>query len=188
MPHNFALEARVQEACAAAGVRDSALADVVERVRAGEVGDDNIAAKITEWRETKPHYFGVSGPDAVEEQIAAFGPDRSLRAQGAFVVKHGEQHSREVAARFFTTVGGKPGIVPDDLKKQIADKDPERHRTTNPWHPANCERRKDGKLYYTARALTLQANAVRAMGEAKASALAQVWSARLGDLRPGRAA
>jgi len=181
---NYAMLGRVKQMCVEAGMTLAAAEDIAERVNAGRVSEADVPSVIEQERERNPTYFGVTGPDEYDEQVAAFGPSRTLKAQADFVTKHGAVHAQEVAARFGTTVGAlRGGTIPHDVKKQVEARNPERGKVSNPWHPSHC----DARGCYTPHALTLQANALRGMGEVKAAQLAAVWSARLGSLRPDRA-
>lgn len=174
---NYAAEGRVADLCADGGVSDIEI--FLEEFRIGLFNEENAKQYIEDCRASRPHRFTVTH-DMNDEAVGAFGPNRTLTAQAAFVRKYGESHAREVAARFGTTIGSlKGGTVPEDVKKQISDKNPDASKPTNPWHPSHC----DARGYYTARALTLQANAVKGLGAEKAAALAAVHGAKLGAVK-----
>lgn len=132
---NYAAEGRIKETAAAAGVRVECLDDVVERFRDGQFNEAELPAKIEEWRATPDHhFFAASGADMIDEARAAFGEERTLTAQGAFVRKHGEAKAAEVAEQFGTSLGGKPGKTPDTFKAKKSDPNAGLPKgSTNPW-------------------------------------------------------
>jgi hypothetical protein len=110
--HNFALEGRIKDIAADNGVRQEVLdTDLVERIRAGEVTEANIADKLKEWKAVEGHhFFNAGGATHQSDADNAFGEHRTLKAQGAYVVKYGEQKASETATSYGVKLGsiGKP--------------------------------------------------------------------------------
>lgn len=185
---NPAQEAVVRVAIEQNGrVYPSAVEDVLEQFRAGRFKATD-AASFLEKIETeevglcpaKPHWFipKAGSDDDLARQAFLFGHATS---QSLYVRKFGREAANEAAARysnpFANGVYGKPGVEPETEK---ALRNGGSNKDTNPWSSANVG--PDGR--YTARALTLQGNLVRAIGLAKANAIAAAVGARVGDVRP----
>lgn len=173
---DYATEGRINQACADAGIIETALPDVIARYRDHQFTEAELANKIAEWRESKPHYFVVQGGDEITGAVAAFGPARTLKAQAEFVKKHGEARAREVAARYGTALGGKPGKIPEAEREQIekengADKSKTRN---NPWLASQWNLKAQGDL-------------VKRIGIEAASRIAAAAGCRVGSTRPNPA-
>jgi len=86
---NYSAEGRMLEAAAIAGVRAECLeTDLLERIRAGDVTEANLAAKLEEWKATEGHhFFSATGASLNAEAVAAFGESRTLTAQAAYFQK-----------------------------------------------------------------------------------------------------
>lgn len=186
-PINYAAEGRIRELAAASGVRIDCLEDVVNRFRAGQFKEIDLPEKLAEWRSIEGHhFFAASGIDHEKEAIDAFGPHRSLTAQGAYLKKHGAEKASEVAAAFGTTLAGKPGTVPKHFKTQPdADADIGGEKKLNPW--SNDPRNLDQHGRYSANAISRQASVVKsdlALGER----LAKAAHSSVGAVRPARVA
>jgi len=123
MTRDYATEVRIREACEAAGVLPVAIEDFYEDFRAFRFGkaDAEIAAHIERMKTEKPHRFVMAGTENNELYVKAFGPERSITAQGTVVKLVGEDRAAQIAASFGTTLGGKSGTVPDGLKKSNGD-------------------------------------------------------------------
>jgi hypothetical protein len=181
MPVNYAAESEIRTACANAGVLSTAIDDFIVDFQNYKFGRDEIAKYIDQCRETKPHRFAAQSDDDLRLFNQAFGSAPNLTAQTHIVKQYGIERAREVAALFGTTVGSaKPGTAPDSMKL----KGPEGDHSRNPWNPAHVGR--DGR--FTARAMTLQSNLVKAIGLERASQIAAVFGCRVGDVRPPKAA
>ncbi len=175
---NYASEGRIREACAAAGVRIECLEDVITRYRAGQFNEAELDGKLAEWRGTPGHhFFSGTQADLDAEAVAAFGPDRTLKAQGEFLREHGDARTAEVAALFGTKIGGKPGTTPDSYKpKKSADPNADLPKgSTNPWAAASWS-------------ITRQGQIVRALGEVKAAQIAKSANSYIGATRPAKVA
>lgn len=187
MQRNFVAEGEVRQACADAGVLESAIEDFIAEFQAGVFDRNGIAEHIAQAKTNKPHRW--ASEDDSELFIRAFAQG-NLSAQGLVVRKLGETAAQKIAEQFGTSLGAtKPGIVPENYRNKIPDHDHARP-STNPWsaHPSNL----DHLGRYSARAITSQANVVKNLGEQKAAAIAAAaGGAKLGDIRPparGRAA
>lgn len=180
---NYFVEAEIRDACARAGVLETAQDDFIAEFYAGKFDKTNIAKFIDESKATKENRWPTKvGEDDNALFVNAFGPRPNYTAQAEIVRKFGEARAAEVAAQFGTTLGStKGGIVPDSIKTNIPDGDHSKP-STNPWsdHPSNLDRL--GR--YTAAAITAQANCVRGLGPEKAAAIAHAAGAKLGDIRP----
>lgn len=178
---NYALEALLMEAAEKAGALPSAIQDFALDVQDFRITSaSEIPAWIEACKKDKSHRFAIAGTENNELFIRAFAHG-NLSAQGVVVKTLGEDRAREVAAQFGTTLGGKPGTIPESLKANIPDFDHTKP-STNPWsaHPSNL----DAQGRYSARAITSQASVVKALGAEKASAIARAAGAKLGDIRP----
>jgi hypothetical protein len=180
----YATEGRIREACAVAGVRTTAIEDVIERFRAGQFTEAELPDKLAEWKETAPHFYSGTQADMHAEAIAAFGPTRTLAAQADFLNKHGEAAARDTAAEFGTTLGGKPGKTPEHFK--VEDKSKLPGNQTNPW--ANLPENKDAHGRYTAAAITRQGAVIKGLGVAKAQSIARAAGSFIGATHPNKAA
>jgi hypothetical protein len=171
---NYAAEGRIREACAAAGVRIECLEDVITRYRAGQFNEAELDGKLAEWRGTPGHhFFSGTAADLDAEAVAAFGEQRTLKAQGEFLREHGEAKAAEIAAQFGTALGGKPGKTPDAFKPKKPN-DPNAglpKGTTNPFS-------KDGW------SLAKQGSLLKAVGIEKTAQIAAAVGAKIGDTRP----
>lgn len=171
---NYALEGRLLEAAVIAGVRpEVAETDLRERIRAGDVTEANFTEKLAEWKATpNHHFFALSGADIEAEAIDAFGPGRTLKAQADYTKKHGEAKAAEVAALFGTSLGGKPGKVPEGFKTKEPDarainKDVPPSVGTNPWAAGSWNVSKQGQV-------------VKALGLEKAQKIARAAGSYVG--------
>ncbi len=174
---NYAAEGRIREACAAAGVREQSLEDVVNRFRAFKFTEAELPDLIEEWKATPGHHF-FSGNvvDDQAEAVAAFGPERTLKAQGAFVKAHGEARAREVAEQFGTSLGGKPGKLPAGFKPKEAPAEVKLPGgAKNPWSAESWS-------------VTRQGAVVKALGLEKAQQIAGAAGSHVGAVRPRKAA
>src|SRR6185437_793656 len=138
-----------------AGVREVCLDDIVARFSAGMMSEAELPDKLKEWRDTPGHHYFTTGHEQETEAVAAFGPARTLKAQADYCRKYGEAKAREVAAEFGTTLGGRPGKVPEHYAKpkQEAAKLP--GGESNPWSADGWNVTKQGQL-------------IKVMGAAKA--------------------
>jgi len=180
---NFVAEGRIKELAAAEGVRIEALEDIITRYRAGQFNEAELPDMIAEWRVTRDHYFSSTTSAVDAEAVAAFGENRSLTAQGAFVRKHGEAVAAEIAAKFGTAIGStKPGKTPEQFKPKDADVNADLPKgSTNPWARTaeNC----DANGRYTAKAITRQTDVVKRLGEVKAAGIAHAARSFIGATR-----
>jgi hypothetical protein len=181
---DYATEGKIREAAAIAGVRESAIEDVVERFRAGLFTLAELPEKLNEWKSTAPHFFSATQSDLHAEAIGAFGEFRTLTAQGAFVTKHGEAQARATAQEFGTTLGGRPGKTPGHYGKTETPKLP--GNKTNPW--ANAPENLDQRGRYTAAAVAEQARVVKALGMDKAQSIARAAHSFVGATKPNSTA
>lgn len=140
MTLDYATEAKIREACEAAGVLPVAIEDFYDDFRAFRFGkvDAEIATHIERMKTEKPHRFVMAGTENNELYVKAFGPERNITAQGTVVKLVGEDRAAQIAASFGTTLGGKSGTVPDSLKKGNGD-----DHSTNPFLKL---RRPDGTI------------------------------------------
>jgi hypothetical protein len=173
---NYAAEGRIKESCVIAGIRPECLDDVIGRFRDGQITDANLAEKIEEWRGVEGHhFFSATGASLDAEAVAAFGESRTLTAQAAFFQKHGEAAAQEIAERFCTTLGGKPGTTPEHIKQQAKPKgDDVKLPATfgkNPWSAEAWN-------------ITRQGSVARALGVEKAQQIAKAAGSFLGATRP----
>jgi len=178
---NYALEGRMLETAAIAGVRPECLeTDLLERIRAGDVTEANIADKLAEWKATDGHhFFSATGASLNAEAVAAFGEARTLTAQAAYVRKHGEQQAHDMAEKFGTTLGStRPGKTPQGFT-------PEKPKADAVQVPASI-----GKNPWSAEgwSITKQGSVVKALGETKAASIAKAAGSFIGATRPARAA
>jgi hypothetical protein len=117
MPINYAVEARIHEMLADNGVLEVAHQDFIDEFRAGLFTEQSALAHIKAARTEKPHRWVISGTEDDELFVSAFGPQRTLTAQGEVIKKFGEDRAKEIAAQFGTTLGStKPGTVPATIK------------------------------------------------------------------------
>ena len=175
---NYASEGRIREACAAAGVRIECLEDVIRRFRAGQFKEAELDGRLAEWKATPNHHFFIgTAADLDAEAVAAFGPERTLKAQGEFVREHGEAKATEIAALFGTKLGGKPGKTPETFKpKKKKPDDPGLPKgTTNPW----------AAEYWS---VTRQGQIAKALGVEKAAQIARAAGSHVGATRPAKVA
>ncbi len=126
MPINYAVEARIHEMLADNSVLESAHADFIDEYRAGLFTEQSALAHIKATRTEKPHRWIISGTEDDELFVSAFGPQRTLTAQGEVIKKFGGDRAKEIAAQFGTTLGStKPGTVPATIKSTNGhDKNP----------------------------------------------------------------
>jgi hypothetical protein len=129
-------EGEVRQLCAEAGVLETAIEDFVDEYRASVFDRKGIAAHIAKMRTEKPHRWVIAGTENDQLYVDAFGPTPSLTKQGQVVKTHGEDRAKEIAAQFGTTLGGKPGRVPDTIKTD----------TSNASNPFLKLRRADGSV------------------------------------------
>jgi hypothetical protein len=173
---NYAAEGRIREMCAAAGVRPESLEDVITRFRAYKFTEAELPDLIEEWRATPNHHFFKGNvTDDENEAIAAFGPERSLTAQGAYVRAHGEARAREVAEQYGTTLGGKPGKLPEGVKPKAPAEVKLPGGAKNPWSA-------------DAWSVTRQGAVVKALGLEKAQQIAGAAGSHVGAVRPRKVA
>lgn len=182
-PPNYAVEGRIREACADAGVLETALDDFVMDFRASRFTSEAELPKwIEQCRTEKPHRFKIAGAENHDLYVAAFGPAPNYTKQAEVVSLLGPGRAAEIAADFGTTLGStKGGKVPAYIKLNGVDSDATKS-ATNPWsnHPDNVDER--GR--YTAKALARQGQCVRGVGEVKAAQIAAAVGSKLGDVRP----
>jgi hypothetical protein len=162
---DYASEGRIREAC---------LEDVITRFRAGQFKEAELDGKLAEWKATPNHHFFIgTAADLDAEAVAAFGPERTLKAQGEFVREHGEAKAAEVAALFGTKLGGKPGKTPDAFKP-TKPSDPNAglpKGATNPFSKESWSLAKQGSL-------------LKAVGPEKCAQIAAAVGCKIGDVRP----
>lgn len=181
MSRDYALEGRIKQAAADAGAVDTALdefaMDHIDSANPLRPSDAEIAAHVEKMRKEKPHRWGGAGDENRELFIQAFGPSRSLTAQGEVVKLIGEERARVVAAQFGTTLSGKPGTVPEHYKTRAEGE----KGKTNPWSddPSNL----DARGRYNQAALTRQAMVVKS-SLTLAKSLAKSAHAFVGATRP----
>jgi hypothetical protein len=179
---NYVAEGRIRAVCAENGVRPEAFEDIITRFRAGKTSEAELPALLKEASETPGHHFFAAANND-QLYVEAFGPNRNLTKQSAVVKLIGVDEARKVAASFNTTLGGKPGVIPTNIKSAAPVDADHNQAPSNPWsaHPANLDQH--GR--YSAKAIGQQARLVRVMGEAKASQIAfAADGAKLGDVRP----
>jgi hypothetical protein len=180
-PPNYALEGRIREKCADAGVLETALEDFIMDFRAYRFTSEAELPKwIEQCRIEKPQRFALVGSEEQQLAIDAFGPHPNYTKRAQLVRQVGEARAAEIAATFGTTLGGKGGKVPAHIKVETPD------ASTNPW--AAIPENLDDRGRYNQKAFSKQASLTRAVGEAKAAAVAAAVGAKLGDIRPPRRA
>jgi hypothetical protein len=163
MPPNYAAEGRIRQICADNHVLESAIEDFVDEFRTHVFDEKDITAHIAKTRTDKPNRWVINGTESDQLLVDAFGPERTLKAQGEVVKQFGEDRAKEYAAQFNTTLGGKPGVVPDTLKSKKNGSD------TNPFKALRDPR--TGKINP---AVEKQISSlIVAVGTAKASAIAR---------------
>lgn len=178
---DYVAEAEIRTAAANAGVLAGAIEDFILDFESYKFGRDEIAKYIDECKTTKPHRFAVQSNDDALLFNQAFGAAPNLTAQTRVVKQFGLERAKEVAAMFGTSLGSaKPGTAPDGMKPATPA-----GGERNPWSSQYADP-KTGR--YSARAITLQANLVKAIGFQKASEIARAAGARIGDVRPPKAA
>lgn len=181
---NYFVEAEIRDACARAGVLESAQEDFIAEFYAGKFDKTNIAKFIEESKAGKENRWPAkNSADDTDLFVAAFGPRPNLSRQGDVVKKLGETRAAEVAAQFSTTLGStKGGIVPENMQAKIPDGGDPSKPSSNPWsgHPSNL----DAHGRYSAKAISNQAQCVRGLGPERAAAIAHAAGAKLGDVRP----
>lgn len=114
---NYAIEGRIREACAIAGVLPSAIEDFVDEYRAHIFDEAGLAKHIEATRIAKPQRWIISGTEHDALFVEAFGPTPNFSKQGEVVTLLGESRAAEVAAQFGTKLAStKPGVIPERLK------------------------------------------------------------------------
>ncbi|MGD0420213.1 MAG: hypothetical protein ABSA68_11660 [Xanthobacteraceae bacterium] len=149
---------------------ESAIEDFVDEFRAEKFTRAEIDEHIFKCRTDKPQRWG-GRTENDELYVSAFGPKPNYSQQGEIVRKFGEDRAKEIAAEFGTTLGGKPGVVPESIKAKPVDEVKIPGGATNPFSKAGWN-------------LTAQSRLVVALGEAKASAIAKSVGGHLGMTRP----
>lgn len=186
-PPNYALEGRIREACADAGVLETALDDFVMDFHAYRFTSEAELPKwIEQCRTEKPHRFKVAGTENHQLYVDAFGPSPNFTKRNEVVNLLGPERAAQIAADFGVTLGStKGGKVPAYIKTNTVDSDAKK-AATNPWsnHPDNV----DDKGRFNAKALTRQGQVVKGVGAEKAAQIASAVGCKLGDTRPRQAA
>ncbi|HUI12570.1 MAG TPA: hypothetical protein VL048_03765 [Xanthobacteraceae bacterium] len=173
MDIDYGFQSEIQSACARAGVLPTAIADFVADASAYKFGRDEIGKYIDQMRVERPHRFAMQTDFDAELATKAFVA-RNMTAQSQLYRTVGPQRFDELKKMYANG-------VPESVKKLKPNADHAR----NPWSSEHADP-KTGR--YTARAMTLQSNLVRSIGAAKAAEIAAAVGAKIGDVRPPKAA
>jgi hypothetical protein len=167
----------------AGDVVPAAFDDFIADYQAGKFTEDGIAAYVQECRHLKPHRFTIQGDDDAALAHRAFVL-HNLSAQGELVRKVGLDRAREIAKQYSTELGStKRGTEPDAVKSRRGG-----DHGSNPWAaiPGQNTDPKTGR--YLPSAITRQASIVKSLGLDKARAFAAAVGAKVGDVKPPKAA
>ena len=177
MPQDYVAENEIRTACANAGVLTTAVEDFIVDFQNYKFTRDEAGAYIDRMRVEKPHRFALQSDHDIELATRAFVAG-NLTAQGQLYRSAGLARYNELKTLYANG-------IPESVKKQQKPGSDNDH-ARNPWNPALYTDPKTGR--YTARALTLQGQCVKAMGVERASQIASVFGAKIGDTRPPKAA
>jgi hypothetical protein len=168
MDLDSSFKSEIQTACARAGVLPTAIDDFVADAENYKFSRDEIGKYIDEARQTKPHRFAMQTDFDVELATRAF-VNKNMTAQGRLYATVGPQRFEELKKMWANG-------IPEDVQKKLR---PAADQSRNPWSRAHT----DANGRYTARAMTLQSNLVKAIGIAKASEIAAAVGAKVGDTK-----
>lgn len=172
---DYLMQARIKEACAAAGVLKSAFDDFVVDHEAFKFDEASMPAYIEKCRAAKPHRFALQSDHDVEQCQAAFIA-KNKTAEGQLYRAVGPARFAELKALYADG-------VPESVKKNTKTPD----HSKNPW--ANLPENLDPKTgMYNARAVGRMAALAKAMPLPKVAEIAASVGAKIGDVRPPRRA
>jgi len=156
MAKNYALESRIKEACASAGVLQSALDDFVVDHEAYKFTESDLPAYIEKCRTEKPHRFALQTDHDVAMCTSAF-VSKNLTDEGRLLRSVG-------AARFAELKAMYADGIPASGKKPEG-------KSTNPWSAEAWDTRR-------------QISIVKGLGLAKASEMAAQHNSFVGATKP----
>ena len=166
---DYLMRAKIMEACAAAGVLESAFNDFIVDNEAFKFDEASLPAYIEQCRKEKPHRFAIQNDHDAELCQSAFIAT-NLTAQGKLLREVGPARFAELKALYADG-------VPESVRKNTKTPD----HSKNPWAPIEGNiNLKTGR--YTEAAIARQMSLVRATGAAKAAQIAASVSSKLGDL------
>ena len=173
---DYLMRAKIQEACAAAGVLESAFDDFIVDHEAFKFTEAEIGTYIEKCRTEKPHRFAIQNDHDAELCQSAFIA-KNMTAQSRLFREVGQQRFAELKSLYAAG-------IPESVKKKLngnAD-----HKN-NPW--ANVPENLDPKTgMYNAKAVGKMAALAKAMPLPKVAEIAASVGARIGDVRPPRRA
>lgn len=165
---DLSFKSEIQTACAHAGVLPTAIDDFVADAEDYKFGRDEIGKFIDQMRIERPHRFALQTDFDVDMCTKAF-VNRNMTAQSQLYRSVGPQRFEELKKMWANG-------IPEDVQKKLR---PAADQSRNPWSRAHT----DARGRYTARALTLQSNLVKAIGLAKASEIAAAVGSKVGDTK-----
>jgi hypothetical protein len=172
---DYLMQARIKEACAAAGVLESAFDDFIIDHEAFKFTEAEIGTYIEQCRTEKPHRFAIQNDHDAELCQSAFIA-KNMTAQSRLFREVGSQRFAELKALYADG-------VPESVKKNTKTLD----HSKNPW--ANIPENLDAKTgMYNARAVGRMAALAKAMPLPKVAEIAASVGAKIGDVRPPRRA
>jgi len=166
---DYSFQSEIQSACARAGVLPTAIDDFVTDAENYKFSRDEIGKYIDQMRVERPHRFAMQTDFDVELATKAF-INRNMTAQSQLYRTVGPQRFEELKKMWANG-------IPEDVQKKLR---PAADQSRNPWSRAHTDP-KTGR--YTAKAMTLQSNLVKAIGLTKASEIAAAVGARVGDTK-----